>query len=275
MIPFASCSRHHRSTYFRLTAVILMTTSLLTTAPAVSADDKSQQKKKKAMPKSGQQVEREFEASDSGIVEYLLYLPEDYPLQDLFRLVLFLHGRGESYGPLSLVTKWGPPRFAARGDDLPYILVAPQCPGEDSWSSDTQQQRVKELLDQMVEEFKVDSSRLYLTGLSMGGYGSWTMAARHPDRFAAVVPICGGVDAQAATKLTSLPIWVWHGTDDGAVPFECSVEMVDAIKQAGGKKIRFTSLEHVGHNSWSAAYATADLSSCMLAQQRGDRKENN
>jgi predicted peptidase len=93
----------------------------------------------------------------------------------------------------------------------------------------------------------------------MGGYGSWRLAADHAERFAAVVPICGAGNTADADKLKSLPIWVWHGTEDPAVPFQRSVEMVEAIKKAGSTTIRFTTLEGVGHNSWEAAYATPEL----------------
>jgi len=222
-----------------------------------------------AEPVAGQQIETKLDTSDSGTIEYLLYLPEDYDSTDQWPLMLFLHGRGESYGPLSLVAKWGPPRMAARGDELPLIVVSPQCPRKDSWFSPQQQQRLLELLDAVTESLKVDEDRIYLTGLSLGGYGSWRLAADHPDRFAAVVPICGGGNPKDAESLKTLPIWVFHGTDDRAVNFGKSREMVDAIKQAGGESIRFTDLEHFGHNSWSAAYATPELFKWMLNQRRG------
>ncbi len=158
-------------------------------------------------PTPGQQVEMTLTTSDAATVEYLLYLPKNYQEQDKLPLMLFLHGRGESNGPLSLVAKWGPPRLVARGDELPYIIVSPQCPRADSWKSETQQKRLLELLDSVVESLKVDQQRIYLTGLSMGGYGSWRLAADHPDRFAAVVPICGGTspkDAEALKKIADL-----------------------------------------------------------------------
>ena len=101
----------------------------------------------------------------------------------------------------------------------------------------------------------------------MGGYGSWTLAAKYPNRFAAVVPVCGGGDPQHADKLKSLPIWAFHGDQDRAVPFRKSVEMIDAIRGAGGTKVRFTSLEHVGHNCWSSTYAMPELYSWMLKQR--------
>jgi predicted peptidase len=210
-------------------------------------------------PAAGTQVEQKLSLKSGGSISYLFYLPADYDASKTYPLMLFLHGRGESNGPLSLVAKWGPPRLVARGDSLPYILVSPQCPAEDQWRSDTQQTALVELLDHVVSQYPVDKDRVYLTGLSMGGYGTWRLAADHPERFAAAAPICGGGDPAHASKLTSLPLWVFHGDQDTAVPYNKSVEMVEAIRAAGGERVRFTTLEHVGHNSWSAAYATPEL----------------
>ena len=217
-------------------------------------------------PAPGVQVQQSFETTTGAAVQYLLYLPKKTEADKKHPLVLFLHGRGESFGPLDLVAKWGPPKKAARGDDFPFILVSPQCPGKDRWTSDEQQQRVTELLDFIIKQYDVDVSRIYLTGLSMGGFGSWRMAADQPKRFAAVVPICGKGDPEDGEKLKEIPIWVFHGDADHAVSFQGSVDMVDAIKKAGGKKVRFTTLEGFGHNSWSAAYETPELYQWMLKQ---------
>ncbi len=219
-------------------------------------------------PAAGRQVEQRIGFDGGGSMDYLLWLPKDYGKEESRRwpVVLFLHGRGESFGPLSLVAKWGPPQMAARGDDLPYIVVSPQCPRESDWRREDQQKRVMTLLDDILEKFPADPERVYLTGLSMGGYGSWRLAADHPDRFAAVIPICGGGNPEDGEKLARIPIWVFHGTEDTAVPLRLSEEMVEAIRGAGGDRIRFTVLEHVGHNCWSAAYATPELYQWMEGQ---------
>ena len=222
-----------------------------------------------AKAEPGKQTEHSLATSDGGKIDYLLYLPRNYG-EDPAPMMLFLHGRGESNGPLSLVAKWGPPMMAARGDDLPYVLVSPQCPRDDSWREPTQQKRLLELLQHIEDNYRIDSEHICLTGLSMGGYGSWRMAADHPDKFSAVVPVCGGGDPADAEKLKDLPIWVFHGDQDTAVPFQRSVEMVDAIKQAGGTKIRFTSLEFVGHNCWSSTYACPELYTWIDKQKRAN-----
>ncbi|HVV73887.1 MAG TPA: prolyl oligopeptidase family serine peptidase [Verrucomicrobiae bacterium] len=212
-------------------------------------------------PAAGKQVEQELKTENGKSIKYLLFLPKEYDSSDSkWPLLLFLHGRGESDGPLSIVKKWGPPRFIDHGANYHYVVVSPQCPpAPESWPKPDQQALLVALLDHICKTYKIDDDRVYLTGLSMGGYGTWRLAADHPERFAAVVPVCGAGNPADAEKLKNLPIWVWHGTEDPAVPFQRSVEMVDAIKKAGSSTIRFTTLEHVGHNCWEAAYATPGL----------------
>ncbi len=152
-------------------------------------------------------------------------------------------------------------------------LVSPQCPGAESWGQPGQQKLLVALLDHVIKEYKVDEERIYLTGLSMGGFGSWRLAADHPERFAAVAPICGGGKPEDAEKLKNLPIWVFHGTADPAVPLQRSIDMVDAIKKAGSTTIRFTTLEEIGHNSWEAAYATPDLYQWLDKQTASKNRE--
>ena len=219
---------------------------------------------------AGRQVEQALELEEGSVkqVPYLLYLPRGYGQEQgkKWPLVLFLHGRGESYGPLSLVTKWGLPKMVKEGHNLPCILVSPQCPGDNSWNQPGQQEALIKLLDSIGSTCAVDSNRVYLTGLSMGGYGAWRLAADHPERFAAVVPICGGGRTEDAERLKDIPIWGWHGEQDRTVDFQHSKEMVAAIRKAGGQKIKFTTLEGIGHNSWSTAYATPELYRWMNQQ---------
>ena len=223
-------------------------------------------------PAPGKQVELTHKVSDQQSVPYLLYLPKDLDAKadKKWPVILFLHGRGESRGPLSIVAKWGPPRMAERGDNLPYIVISPQCPASSRWTADEQQAGVLNLLDHISEKYPVDTSRIYLTGLSMGGYGSWKLAADHGQRFAAVAPVCGKGNPADGEKLKDLPIWVFHGTEDHAVAYQHSVDMVEAIEKAGGKKVRFTSMKHVGHNCWSAAYATPELYQWFDKHRRRD-----
>ncbi len=226
-----------------------------------------------ADPAPGKQVEQSLTTSDGAKVPYLLYLPKEYSATGAkVPFMLFLHGRGESDGPLSVVAKWGPPMRLAAGEHLKYLVVSPQCPKESSWNKDDQQKRLLELLAHIKKTYNIDDDRIYLTGLSMGGYGSWRLAADHPEMFAAAAPVCGAGDPKNGVKLTKLPIWAWHGTEDTAVKFEKSVEMVEAIKKAGGTKVRFTSLEHIGHFSWQAAYESNDLYDWFDKQKASQNK---
>lgn len=221
-----------------------------------------------ADPAPGVQVEQVLAVSDGGTIPFLLYLPPDYtPAGPPVPLLLFLHGSGERHGPLAIVAKWGPPRRLAAGDRLPYVVASPQCPPESDWSDPAQQRRLLELIAHLRQVHAIDGDRLYLTGLSMGGFGAWRLAAAHPQLFAAVAPVCGGGDPADAPRLTMLPVWAWHGTEDAAVPFARSVEMVEAIRAAGGTRVRFTSLEHIGHFSWQAAYQSQDLYEWFDAQR--------
>ena len=211
-------------------------------------------------PAPGKQVEASLSVSDGGSMPYLLYLPEDYSESgEPVPMMLFLHGRGESNGPLSVVTTWGPPRRLTAGEHMKYLVVSPQCPKDSFWSKDYQIQRLEELLMHIRANYNIDTDRIYLTGLSMGGFGSWRLAAENPELFAAVAPICGKGDPADADRLTQIPIWAWHGIEDGVVPLSGSLDMVEAIKKAGGTKVRLTTLEHIGHFSWQAAYQSDDL----------------
>lgn len=211
-------------------------------------------------PRPGKQVEQKLDLGDGRFIEYLLYLPADYDPLQKYPFMLFLHGRGESDGPLSLVKKWGPPRLVDEGRQMPYIIASPQCPPRPvSWRQQGEQLKLISLLSHLEKNYSIDQGRMYLTGLSMGGYGSWRLAADHPGKFAAVAPICGKGDPRDGPKLKDLPIWAWHGSDDKAVPPSGSIDMVEAIRASGGEKIILTTLEGVGHNSWSAAYACPDL----------------
>ena len=204
-------------------------------------------------------------------LKYRLLRPSKVEEGKRYPLVLFLHGAGERGDDNLAQLKYLPEWMAA--DDwqtkYPCYLIAPQCPSDRWWAPvraarseelrekqralDTQLDGVTGILDAAVAEFPIDTSRLYLTGLSMGGFGSWALASRQPTRFAALVPICGGGDPAWAEKLRDLPIWVAHGGADRIVPPEKSREMIDALKAAGGKP-QYTEMDGVGHDSWTPAY---------------------
>jgi predicted peptidase len=196
-------------------------------------------------------------------LDYLLFLPKGYEdSKKDWPLMLFLHGSGESGSDVSKVKVHGPPKIVESKPDFPFILVSPQSPGR-GWNPDT----LSALLDEIQAKYRVDKDRVYLTGLSMGGYGSWALAAAHPERFAAVVPICGGGNTSDAAKLAKLPIWVFHGEKDNTVPIERSREMVNAIKAAGGN-VKFTTYPEAGHDCWTETYNNPELYKWLLDQKR-------
>ena len=202
-------------------------------------------------------------------MDYLLYLPNGYhESKKDWPLILFLHGAGERGTHIDKVAKHGPPKIVRDGTmDLPFIIVSPQCPNGKWWSDQAQLKKLAALLDTIENKYRVDKQRVYLTGLSMGGYGTWHLAGARPERFAAIAPICGGGNPKDAKKLSALPMWVFHGARDSVVPLAESERMVRAVKAEEGET-QFTIYPEAGHDSWSATYANPDLYDWFLQQQR-------
>lgn len=197
-------------------------------------------------------------------LNYLLSLPAEYESsKKSWPLVLFLHGSGESGTDLEKVKIHGPPKIVEAKGPFPFILVSPQSAGR-GWNPDV----LNGLLDSVMKQYRVDKDRVYVTGLSMGGFGTWTLAAAHPERFAAIAPICGGGNPEDAPKLAKLPIWVFHGGKDPTVPVRRSEEMVSALKAAGGNP-KFTVYPEAGHDSWTVTYDNPEFYKWLLEQKRG------
>jgi predicted peptidase len=156
----------------------------------------------------------------------------------------------------------------AKGDSFPFILASPQCPAKEWWT----EQPVLELIDHLEETLRVDSSRIYLTGLSMGGYGTWHFATLAPKRFAAVIPVCGGGVPYKMRWIPHLPVWAFHGDADTAVPLAESTRLIAALERQGNEQAKMTIYEGVGHNSWTETYDNPKLYEWMLSHSLG--KEN-
>lgn len=197
-------------------------------------------------------------------LKYLLYLPEGYEQSDkAWPLILFLHGAGESGDDLAKVKIHGPPKLIeAKAMDFPCIVVSPQSPGR-GWQPDV----LAALVEDLAAKYRVDKDRIYVTGLSMGGFGTWSLAMAYPDRFAAIAPICGGGNPNDAAKLKNLAIWVFHGAKDPVVRVESSQRMVDALKQLG-VDVKFTIYPDAGHDSWTATYENPEFYKWLFAQKR-------
>lgn len=215
--------------------------------------------------KTGVQVEKHL-ATDKAKVDYLLFLPEGYGKDDKqWPVIVFLHGAGESGSDLNKVKKHGPPKIVEKKKDFPFIVVSPQAPDtKTGWKVDT----LNALLDEIMAKYKVDPNRIYLTGLSMGGGGTWTWATANPERFAAIVPICGARnDPKQAAKLKDLPVWAFHGAKDSAVPLARTEKMVEALKAAGGN-VKMEVYPNADHDSWTQTYNNPELYRWLLEQKR-------
>lgn len=215
------------------------------------------------------QQEKQFEREITVKVKinYLLFLPADYGKTDkTWPLILFLHGAGESGNDLAKVKTHGPPKIVETKKDFPFIVVSPQSAGR-GWEVET----LRALLDDVVASYRVDKERVYLTGLSLGGFGTWSLAAAYPERFAAIVPICGGGNPADAKRLKGLAIWVFHGAEDPLVPLQRSEVMVKALEQAGAD-VKLTVYPDAGHDSWTETYDNPELYKWLLEHKRGPAK---
>lgn len=200
-------------------------------------------------------------------VRYLLFLPQAYgspeKKDEKWPLLLFLHGAGErGDNNLELVKKHGPPRIAEEKKDFPFITVSPQCLPGKRWDP----HELAKLADHLVQSYSVDPKRLYVTGLSMGSAGIWSLLAEYPGKFAAAIPISGGGDPAIAEKVKATPIWVFHGAKDTGAPIAVTEAMVDALKQAGAS-VKFTVYPEAGHNAWTETYNNPEVYKWLLEQK--------
>lgn len=237
---------------------------------------------------------RQYRAELDGEVEtlnYRLLKPQDFNPNKQYPLVIFLHGAGERGADNNAQLKHGVANFCSaqmRAENPCYVL-APQCPKGQSWAdidwtqmTITQPEKASQslrpvmaLVDEMLESASVDRRRVYLTGLSMGGFGTWDAIARRPSFFAAAIPVCGGADLATAPDIAKVPIWCFHGAKDSVVTVELSRTMIDAIKKSGGDP-KYTEYPDAGHDSWTATYSNDEVLEWMFAQRlktRGSSSE--
>jgi predicted peptidase len=223
-----------------------------------------------------------FKTDDGRELNYRLMKPKDYDPQKKYPLVLFFHGAGERGDDNVAQLVHGMNDFAKdeNREKYPCFVVAPQCPEckrwvEVDWTLDAHDfdekpsvtmQLVIELLEKLPQEHSIDMSRLYVTGLSMGGFATWDMISRYPGKFAGAAPVCGGADLKLAPKMVKVPIWTFHGDKDTVVKLHRSTDMVEAIRNAGGK-VLYTEYAGVGHDSWVRAYSDPKLMEWMFAQK--------
>ena len=245
----------------RIFSILTLTVVVIAFAGSVSAAVQTQNK---LVVKSKRELD----------VKFLLYLPEGHTTKskEKWPLIMFLHGAGERGDNLDRVKVHGPPKLVEQGKAMEFIIVSPQCPRETIWNDEL----LITLLNDVVKRYHADETRLYLTGLSMGGYGTWSLGLTHCDRFAAIAPICGGGDFIKAYNaggakgkaLSTLGIWAFHGAKDTVVPLAESERMVTSIKKFGHPRPKLTVYPEAQHDSWTKTYANPELYKWFLQHQR-------
>jgi predicted peptidase len=221
----------------------------------------------------GQTAEHFNGVAGKGELEYLAYVPERVAASPgkKFPAMLFLHGSGERGTNVWEVTKHGPPKIVKDKKDFPFLVFSPQCPPGQHWETDN----LLALIQDLKKRYPIDENRLYLTGLSMGGSGTWNLILDRPDLFAAAVPICGRADTNALNNLSPeklaqlrrLPIWVFHGEKDPTVPVEQSRNMAHALENIHAN-VKLTIYLEAVHDSWTQTYANPYLYDWLLAHNR-------
>ncbi len=177
--------------------------------------------------------------------EYLIYLPKKYSTSEKkYPLVIYLHGGSQTGNDLNKLKAYGPPKLVNEGQGFEFLIVSPQCPDGKYWSTDNW---FDPLYLELVNKYRIDTNRIYLTGISMGGYGTWQTAVAHPDRFAAIAPLCGGCDdSTLICQIKDVPVWTFHGTSDNIIPIDETEKLVKRLDECNGN-VKFTKLENEGH----------------------------
>ena len=203
-----------------------------------------------------------------GDSKYVIFVPHGYAGEKEYPLILFLHGAGERGDDGEIQVKQGignAIKFKDGEKKFPFFVILPQCKKNGFWKG-PDADRAMAMLDSTMKEYKIDSKRLYLTGLSMGGSGTWGLAAAHPDKWAAIAPICFGGDPATAEKIKHIPCWCFCGDKDNPKLLDGCRNMVKALQAAGGTP-RYSEFPFVGHNSWDSAYVTPELYSWLLSHK--------
>ena len=214
--------------------------------------------------------DRQYVSKDGERLRYDLMKPKDYDHGKKYPLVLCLHGSG---GTTRAARVLAGTTLRAK---YPCFVLVPEALAGETWGEYSPQimtdaqPLVLEIIETLKNEFSIDSKRIYITGQSMGGFGTYAFIVRNPEMFAAAVPVCGRGDPAKADRITRIPIWIFHGDKDPLVPVHHSRDMFEALKKAGGNP-RYTEYEGLGHNSWDKAYATDELWQWLFAQKKKDR----
>ncbi len=197
-------------------------------------------------------------------IRYLLALPAEYDRQQeqKWPLVLFLHGSGERGDDIEKVKIHGPPKLVAAGKEFPFVLVSPQCESGSRWNA----QELAKLVDHLANTYRIDRQRLYVTGLSMGGSGTWSLVSEYPKLFAAAIPICGRGDLANVPKFAKLPIWIFIGAKDRAETVQNCETMAAELKKVGGD-VQLKVYPDLPHDCWTVTYENPEVYDWLLKQR--------
>jgi predicted peptidase len=203
------------------------------------------------------------EGKSNILYNYLVFFPDKYKEsnKEKWPLIVFLHGAFERGNCLQDVKRNALPKIAEI-EEFPFIIIAPQCPENSFWKAE----QIIEITDKSLSEFNIDSTKIYLTGLSMGGFATWQIASRYPSKYAAIIPICGGGNTLMATKLTNLPIWAFHGEKDRVIPVQQTIDMVEGVNVAGGNA-KLTIYPYAFHDSWTETYENNEIYDWLLSHK--------
>ncbi len=212
-------------------------------------------------------VHRDYTPAEGEKIDYVLFVPHDYDGKKEVPVILFLHGAGETKGGTNQPVNVGIGSHIKKNEKtFPFLTIIPQAQDK-GWRKPVNEKMLHGILENVQKEFKTDPKRLYLTGLSMGGFGTWDYAMSEPDRWAAIVPICGRGKPDQVEKIKDIPCWVFHGGMDNTVPVQGSRDMVEALKKAGASP-KYTEFPNDGHNSWDDAYKTDELWTWLAEQKK-------
>jgi predicted peptidase len=227
--------------------------------------------------------------ADGHTLPYRFYQPQSGKPGKKLPLVIFLHGAGErGFDNRTQFKRFNPTRF---WEKYPCIVLAPECPSKTSGTTNAESvwvdtpfgaashqmkteptwplKLVQQLIDETIRKFPVDKYRIYITGLSMGGYATWEILQREGELFAAAIPVCGGGDPAYASKIKTVKLWVFHGSDDRTVPVSCSRDMVSSVEKIGGS-VKYTEYPGVDHDSWGMTYSNSEVWDWLFSQKKNE-----
>lgn len=207
------------------------------------------------------------------MIPYLFYMPKEY-FSDRYEkrpLVLFLHGKGERGKDLNLLKRQGLPKMIDSGKDFPFFMISPQITEDrNEWPAEM----IHDIVMKIADEYPVDRNRIYVTGISMGGFGTWEIGAKFPDTFAAAAPVCGWGSASKVCRMKDIPVWTFHNQGDSVVPVRETLEIAERLERCGGN-VQKTVYPKNSHDAWTETYSSPVFMEWLLSQKKKKKEKEN